>query len=400
MRTQSKNRRPKRLLSIAHSYVIANNRRLAHQMAIQGRGEWEVTAVAPDYFHGGNDLRPAHLEPQPDEPCPVVSVRANLTKRVHIFTYGRALRRLLRRGWDVVHCWEEPYILVGGQIARWTPRDTKLVYRTAQSLNKRYPPPFNWVERYSMRRAAGWICSGSLVEQNLTPRRGYTGLPRRRIPLGVDLDQFRPDAAAGSAIKQQLGWAESGPPVVGYLGRLVPEKGLTVLTEALDRAKQPWRALFVGAGPMQGQLETWAARHGDRIRICTDVKHAYVPPYLNAMDILAAPSQTAPNWKEQFGRMLTEAFASGVAVIGSDSGEIPYVIEEAGLVVPEKDVDGWAAALDRLLADGDLRRDFAARGRDRAERLYSLNAVARQHLDFFDELIADSAAASAGTNRG
>ena len=76
----------------------------------------------------------------------VVPVPAYLTNRVHIFFYGWKLRSLLKEPWDLVHCWEEPYILVGGQVAWWSRAGTPLVYRTAQSLNKRYPIPFRWID--------------------------------------------------------------------------------------------------------------------------------------------------------------------------------------------------------------------------------------------------------------
>src|SRR5262245_5440885 len=110
--------RPRRLLSVAHSYVVTMNRRLAHEMALLDRSGWEVTAVAPTYFRGSNDLRPVALETG-SEPCRVEPVRAYLTGRVHVFFYGWRLRTLLRAGWDLIHCWEEPYILAGGQVAWW-----------------------------------------------------------------------------------------------------------------------------------------------------------------------------------------------------------------------------------------------------------------------------------------
>ena len=104
---------------------------------------------------------------------------------------------------------------------------------------------------------------------------------------------FRPNADAGAATRRSLGWVDSGPPVVGYLGRFSPEKGLHILTEALDALRTPWRALFVGGGKLEGELRTWAKKYtDDRIRICTDVTHDRVAPYVNAMDILVAPSQT------------------------------------------------------------------------------------------------------------
>jgi glycosyltransferase involved in cell wall biosynthesis len=366
------------------------NRRLAHELARIDGGRWDVTAVAPTYFHGGNDLRPVHLEASDREPCRVMPVRAYLTRRVHVFFYGWQLRSLLAGPWDLVHCWEEPYILVGGQVAWWAPRQTPVVYRTAQSINKRYPIPFNWIEKYAIGRAAGWICSGSLVAQTLGRRTGYDRLPMAQIPLGVDVDCFRPDPAAAKLALQRLGWDAHGPPVIGYLGRFVPEKGLDLLQRALDRVAVPWRALFVGAGPSETSLRAWAARHGDRVRICTDVTHDQVPPFLNAMDVMCAPSQTTPTWKEQFGRMVVEAFASGVALIGSDSGEIPHVIQDAGVIVGEQDEPGWTRAITELLEDPARREELAARGLRRAHEEFAWPVVARRYLEFFDTILEGS----------
>jgi glycosyltransferase involved in cell wall biosynthesis len=380
--------RPRKLLSIAHSYVVANNRRLAHEMARAGGDRWEVTSVAPTVFHGQQDLRSVRLEPSGAEPCRLVPVPAYLTRRVHVFLYGRGLRGLLGQGWDMVHCWEEPYILAGGQVAWWTPRGTPLVYRTAQSLNKRYPMPFNWIERYAMERAAGWICSGQLVAQTLGSRAGYDNRPMSLIPLGVDVEEFYPDKTAGQMVRRSLGWEQPGPPVIGYLGRFVPEKGLELLTRALDGLQTPWRALFVGAGPQEPLLRTWAEQHGDRVRLCTDVKHAAVPRYLNAMDIVCAPSQTTPRWREQFGRMIIEAFACGVPFVGSDSGEIPHVVRDAGVIVGEADEAGWCRALTKLLQDPDRCRELAGRGLERARTEFAWPVVARRYLDFFEQVLA------------
>jgi glycosyltransferase involved in cell wall biosynthesis len=214
----------------------------------------------------------------------------------------------------------------------------------------------------------------------------YRERPMRLIPLGVDLQAFRPDPAAGRAVRQRLGWDDPGPPVIGYLGRFTHAKGVTLLTSALDSLRSPWRAIFVGAGPMEAQLRSWASRHGDRARLCTDVHHADVPAYLNAMDLLAAPSQTTRTWREQFGRMLIEAFACGVPVVGSDSGEIPFVVGDAGVVCPERDTAAWARELERLINDSAARRELAERGLARAP-CYAWSNIARQYLEFFTEVL-------------
>ena len=367
--------------------MVACNRHLAHEMSRVGGDAWEVTTAAPTFFHGGNDLRPQRLQPEADEPCPLVPLPAYLTRQVHVFFYGRALRSLLQEKWDLVHCWEEPYILAGGQVAHWTPPETALVIRTAQNQSKWYPPPFNMIERHVMGRAAAWVCSGRTVEDALQGRPGYDSRPFRCIPLGVDTDRFRADPQKRRQIRQLLEWDPTGPPVVGFVGRFVPEKGLRLLTRVLDGLMIPWRALFVGAGMLEIELRDWARRHGNRVRICTDVNHDAVPAYLNAMDILCAPSQTTASWREQFGRMLIEAFASGVPVIGSDSGEIPHILQNRGLIVGERDEDGWRQAVAALLESPARRRELAEGGVEAAHKRYAWSVVAGQHLEFFQELI-------------
>ncbi len=372
--------RKRRLLTIAHSYVVDVNRRLAAELAAQG--DWDVTAVGPARLRG--DFGWHRLETRASERCDVIPVPVRCPRSVHVMTYGSKLLELLRQPWDLVHCWEEPYVLSAAQIARATPREVPLVFATFQNISKRYPPPFNWIERYALSRASGVIAFGRTVF-DVNKARVPHGIPMRVIPPGVDLTRFKPDPAARTGIRQESGWTDRDP-VVGFVGRFVEEKGIRVLTAALDRVQAPWRALFVGGGPLESELMAWAAPHGNRVRIVRGVRHVEVASYLSAMDVLCAPSQTAPRWREQFGRMLIEAFACGVPVIASDSGEIPHVVGDAGVIVGERDRDGWPRAIEGLLADEGKRESLAARGQ-RAARTFSLPAVAREHLDFFDEIV-------------
>lgn len=375
------------VLMIGHSYVVALNRRLCREVALAGGGRFDVTVAAPASFRG--DLRPIRLEPEPGEPYALEPIPTRLSKIPHLFTYSGKLRKLLRdRRWDVVHAWEEPYIAASAQVARHVRPGAALVYSSFQNLPKRYPPPFAQIERYCLAHAAGWTAFGRTVAENLRDRAGYRERPMQTIPLGVDLDVFRPDAAARWATLATLGWTDEGPPVIGYLGRFVPQKGIAMLMRALDHIDPgSWRALWVGGGPMEGDLQAWAARHGeDRVRVVTGVAHGAVPGYLSAMDVLAAPSQTTPRWKEQFGRMLLEAMGTGVPVVASDSGEIPHVVEDAGLIVPEADEPAWTAALGELLASPARRLELRSRGLARVHDLYAWPVVARQYLDFFEQL--------------
>jgi len=373
-----------RLLTLGHSYVVAGNRRLAHEMAVQGRGRWEVTALAPARLAG--DLRDVALEPIAGEACTTHALPMRLGRVPHLRRYGSGLRAHLAGPWDVVHIWEEPYVAACAQAATAAPARARVVPATFQNIVKTYPPPFGYFERRVMERAAGWIAFGTTVFEAQAPRPLYAARPSRVIPPGVDVDGFRPDAAVRAAVLDRLGWDEDVP-VVGFLGRFVPAKGLGVLMHALEGVNRPWRALVVGGGPMASDLSAFAALHPGRVRVVTDVAHDDVPEHLNAMDLLCAPSQTTRRWREQFGRMLIEAMACGVPVIASRSGEIPHAVGDAGLLVDEADVSGWTSAIERLLGDPSLRRDLSARGLARVHERCAWPVVARAHLAFFEELL-------------
>ena len=291
--------------------------------------------------------------------------------------------------WNLIHAWEEPYILSGGQIAWLKKPSVPLVYRTAQSYNKHYFSPFSQIEKYSMSQASGWICSGRLVAQALQHRSGYQ-LPMKLIPLGVDLKLFFPDRQQGESILTDLNWQDTNIPVIGYLGRLVPEKGIRLLMKVLDRLSTPWRMLFVGSGYLAAEIEVWSSKYPDRVRIVTNAIHTDIPKYLNMMDILVAPSQTYPNWREQFGRMLVEAMACGIPTIGSSSGEIPYVIGDAGMIVDESNIPQWVDAIEHLLNSPLKRQELANLGLERVRNNYSWEIVARSYIDFFEEIMATS----------
>lgn len=389
--------RPLRVLTIGHSYCVALNRAVVREVARDP--EFEVTVAAPAFFQG--DLRPIALEPEPaGSLLRIAPLATTLSRYIHFFHYdGRALKDLVRMGdFDIVHAWEEPYIFAGYQIARALKNDpARFCFRTAQSYVKRYPPPFNYFERAVLARAQGWIAGASLVHQAMLSK-GFPEASGRIVNLAVDLSQFRPlTPAVRSDVLAELGLE---PPVVGFVGRLSPAKGLDVLMQAMERigGSRPWSLLLLGSGEYQGRVREWALRNNwqDRVKIML-AKHAEVPRYLGSMDLLVAPSQTMQNWREQFGRMIIEAFASGVPVIGSDSGEIPHVIGDAGQVVAEADVAGWAAAIQHMLEDPGLREDLRRRGLARAPR-YSVTTIAQQYREFYHWLSGRSLRSEAGAD--
>ncbi len=372
-----------RVLTIGHSYVVAQNQ--AVPAAIARDPCIDLTLAAPTYHYG--DLQPLELERISHPDYRIAPIRAWFTRKNHFTWYSPlALRRLMREGgFDVVHAWEEPYTLPGYQIGRAAGQtNAKFLFRTAQSIVKSYAWPFSTLERATLARADGWVAGGNLVYDAMIER-GFPAARGRIITLGVDMAHFSPaDDVEREAVRQSL---MLEPPVIGFVGRLVAGKGLDVLMQALEHVPQPWSFLVLGSGPYERRILSWAERKGwsERVRVLL-ARHDEVPRYLNAMAVLAAPSQTTPTWKEQFGRMVIEAFACRVPVIGSDSGEIPYVVDDAGVIVPESDVQGWAEAITSLIRDAQRRSELAKRGYDRCRERFDVHAVAQQYAEFYRDL--------------
>jgi glycosyltransferase involved in cell wall biosynthesis len=162
---------------------------------------------------------------------------------------------------------------------------------------------------------------------------------------------------------------------------LAEVKGVQVLLRALTGLDGDWRLAVAGDGDYRSDLEAMAAslQLADRVSFLGPVSSTEVPDVLRTLDALALPSLTTPTWREQFGRIIIEAMACGVAVVGSDSGEIPNVIGDAGLVTPEANEAALRDALQRLMDEPELRGALGRAGRRRVLERYTNEVVAQQY---------------------
>lgn len=384
-----------KVLAIGHSYVVGLNRSLLREVA--ANGDFEVVVAAPARFR--SELGPIDCHPEPlDSPLKVISVKTHWDRWVYTFGYDDdVLARLMREErFDVVFAWEEPYIYAGYQIARAVGRyapQTAFSFRTAQSLPKRYPPPFNYFERICLQQIDGWIAGAHLVYENSVAR-GYPANKGRVLTLAVDTRTFKPfSEEAKAAVRKELGLQA---PMLGYLGRLTPEKGIDVMLRAIEllEPQRPWSLMVLGAGPSDATITQWARRNNWRDRVMVKlVPHSDVPRYLASMDLLLAPSLTTRRWREQFGRMVIEAFACGVPIISSDSGELPFLVGDTGWVVPEADPAAMATAIRTALDDNARREAVAREGLQRAND-YSARTLGRAFSNYFRELAEQKTGAS------
>jgi glycosyltransferase involved in cell wall biosynthesis len=304
-----------------------------------------------------------------------------LNGHFHIHHYPKLKHRMQTLRPDILHMDEEPYNLATWLAVRSAlDSGAKSLFFSWQNISRNYPFPFNAMEK-KVFNMVDYAIVGNDASENIWRQKGYKG-PIEVIPqFGVDPDLFKASEARDQGRTFVIGSAAR---------RLVPEKGIDLLLEAVSEMGGIWRLHIAGDGPERPYLERLAQQYGisDRVFFDGPVPSIEMPSYLRQLDVLVVPSRTLPNWKEQFGRILVEAMSCQVAVIGSDSGEIPNVIGSAGLVFPEDDVDALRRHLGSLQQDPDLLQSLRLAGRQRVLSHYTQKQVAAKTVEVYRRMMA------------
>lgn len=356
---------PDRLLVVSHPAVLAVNQLVYAELQQLG---WDVTLAVPEQWRHeyARAAFPAESLPGLElRPLPVL-LAGRPQRHVYRVRVGAVLRDVRP---DVLFLEEEPFSLPALQWGRAARRaGVPFGLQSWENLDRPLPRVARAIERRSLRAAAFVAARSPAAARRL---RALGGAARIEVaPHGVPAWEPAPPRRNGTF-------------TIGFAGRLVPEKGIDDLLAAAAEVEDG-RVVLVGDGP----LRPAASRAGAEVH--TGVLHASMPDEYAQMDVLVLPSRTTPTWAEQFGRVLVEALWCGVPVVGFDSGEIRWVIEETGggLVVAEGDRAALTDALQRLRSDEGLRRDLAAQGRRRVEEVFSLAASARALDGLLHEAIA------------
>jgi glycosyltransferase involved in cell wall biosynthesis len=295
---------------------------------------------------------------------------------------------LIRLRPHIIHTEEEPDSLAALQVALarrlWAPR-ARLLLHTWQNVHR----PLRWqvrmVMQYTLHASDAIYCASSGA-QELLRTYGYTR-PAPLLPaVGVDTAVFQPRARQPD---------DTPGFVIGYIGRLAAPKGLDVLLAALGillqqhEMKGRLQLVLIGDGPQRETLRALvcAANLGEYVRFVPPCSPTQVAQHLHGMHALVLPSRSTRTWQEQLGRVLLEAMACHVPVIGSSSGAIPEVIGDAGLLFPEDDAPALAACIRRLIESPALRADCAERGYRRMLRHYSQQHLAEQTAISYRRLV-------------
>jgi glycosyltransferase involved in cell wall biosynthesis len=289
---------------------------------------------------------------------------------------------------ELIHAEEEPDSLPALQIAAarhvFAPR-AKLLFNTWQNVER----PLKWyvraIRRTTLRASDGVVCANREA-QGLLRRHGYRQFTTVLPALGVDTRVFTP--------------GEPTPRdrfAIAFVGRLVPEKGLNTLIDAVELLTQsggqrPTQLLIIGDGPYRSEIVRHAEKLGKAVEFAAALPPLQVAQQLRQIDVLVLPSRATSVWQEQFGRVLIEAMACRVPVVGSNSGAIPEVIGEAGLIFPEGDAAALANCLRRLIDSPELHADLARRGAERVQAYYTQERIAQRTLEVYRQVLSQNTA--------
>ncbi len=358
-----------KVLRVAHHGVVSAWRERERRLRAAGAG---VELFSARRWNEGGRI----VELSAGEDAFVHGVRTFGTHPA-LFVYAPAgLWRALGAGPDLLDLHEEPFALATAEVlALRALRGSKTPYilYSAQNIDKRYPIPFRWFEAYALRHAAGaYVCNVEAGE--ILQRKGLRG-PAVLIPLGVDVESFRPRERE----------APGEQPVIGYVGRLEPHKGVAELLRSA--AQRPsWQVRITGDGSQRTQLEALAVELGvaDRVHFLGHADGDQLADRYRELDVLAVPSIPTASWLEQFCRVAVEGMASGVPVVASRTGAIPDVVGDVGVLVEPGDAAALAAGVDEALLSWSRLRDA---GLVRAAE-FTWDRVAAQHRALYDRVVA------------
>ena len=387
-----------KILVASHTYIVDLNREKFRALA-KLKPDIEIKIVVPKVWRpGGVQDKIIETQPVNEENFSVVPISNFSKNNQALLTFGLDLVSLLQEFKpEIIQVEQGAKSLAYAQLItlnRLFGLGAKNIFFTWWNLPYDVKFPLSRLEEYNLYNTHGLI-SGNQDGVDILREHGYKNKAVVLPQLGVDEKLFYPTTQPELA--SELG-IEKNEFIIGFVGRFVEEKGILTLIKALAHLKsKQWKLLLLGRGKLKETIISQAIKAGikEHLIIIESVPHDQVPRYINLMDTLVLPSETtyatktltSVGWKEQFGHVLIEAMACKVPLIGSDSGEIPYVIGEAGMIFPEKDVSALASCLQKLIEQPKLAEKLGELGYQRAMSNYTNQALAQKQLKFYEELI-------------
>lgn len=308
----------------------------------------------------------------------------------HIYRYFFSrplLMPVLKFHPDIVFADVEPGSIIALQTFFWAKiAGAKFCFRTYENLFFKRPFPLSVIESFILKNADSAIVGDEMIKDVLR-KKGFS----KNIfiaELGLSFDVFK--KTNQPELKKELGIKNF---TISYFGRLNTEKSVETIIEAsayLNFDHQILIDTYLNEPDYLEKLINLAKEKNvfDRI-IFVDPKYSQMPAYYNVSDVVVIPSKSTTKWKEQFGRTIIEAMACEVPVVGSDSGSIPFVMGDCGLIFKEQDPKDLAKKISQLYYEKGLRGKLILKGLQRVKENYTWEKIAKKVFLALEETIND-----------
>ena len=373
------------ILVVSHACFTAINRSVYRTLMNKGLS---VEIVTPDRIHFSSGFHQADAERPDDPPVHFYPLKGE-SPRLYRF---QGLPTLLQvRKPRMIYLDNDPVSWLACSLGKWcVTNNAGLVCQSCENL------PFDIVsswQRHGSKAVVTALMKYALMSlskknvdhvfcinkdgEEIFKGLGYTSVSR--IPIGFDEQVFAINPASRAKIRAKLALSSL---TIAYFGRLLPEKGVHLLLEALSRLKYLEWVLMIDKfdiyanaysrklGDMIDKLEL-----SDRV-IFIDADHVEIADYMNGADVVVVPSLSTARWKEQYGRVAPEAMACGKLVVAAQSGALPDLIGDAGILFKEGDVDGLAAILENVMRNPAILKKYQISANTRAMKRLSIQSQA------------------------
>ncbi len=378
-----------KLLIISGTYMIAfNQRKWVQMLAIDP--DQQIKLVTPECLSTSFGPRRREWHPAFDaRAVPDLRTLFNRSQMSYLVDPCELARLMRSYKPDRIHIEEDPYSVTGFEtvlLARLFARQARISFFLWDNLARDPGGVRGWLKRTLNRFGLGHadlvICGNRQAQVLLHEKKGFLGRSVVLPQLGLTDAEY--SVGRNLQLRVELRIAPETV-LIGYVGRMVPEKGIMTLLEAFaSLGNRNCKLLLLGSGPMDVQIGAYCEKRlpGRVIRIAA-VAHEQVSAYMRALDLFVLPSLSTPTWVEQFGIVLAQAMLTGVPCVGSSSGAIRDVIGSGGVVFKEGDAKALLGALLRLVDSPSQRSRLGEQARAYALAHYTQEAVASAYLAAF-----------------
>lgn len=365
---------PKNVLLLVRELTIGGCERDLTKMALgldRSRFVPHVGCFHPN-GHRGDELRAAGI--------PILKLPVQSFYSLSTITAARLMGRYLREHRiQVVHAYDVPTDIFAVPVAKFY--GVPAIVSCQLSFRWMYTPLYQCFLRFTDRFADVVVANSKAVQRHLIEDEH---LPPERTNVcynGVETDVFHPEP------RQRQAAVADAPLVIGSVCALRREKRIDLLLEAFAKVRslRPGiKLLLVGSGAMQAELEHQRRALGLESDCVMEPAKSEVADWMRSMDIFVTCSDS-----ESFPNALLEAMACGCAVVGSNVGGIPELVEDtrSGLIFPPGDAGELAAKLACLIENPEYRQRLAQAAATRAEREFSMEKAVERTQNLWDRLL-------------